>query len=182
MARKIDLEALCHEKGLRITEQRRVIVLRGAVFAEARPDPARPFILETSELTARALGTRFGVEEANVIVTEGRVEARGGGEPVILNAGQTGHSGEGGFSRGLVDPDGLAWREGRLVVSRRPLGEVLADLGRYQRGRVLLLDASAASRPISGVFDLSDPAQATRVLADGLGLGITHLPGLTLLR
>jgi len=37
MARKIDLEALCHEKGLRITEQRRVIA-RVLSDAEDHPD------------------------------------------------------------------------------------------------------------------------------------------------
>ena len=37
MARKIDLEALCHEKGLRITEQRKVIA-RVLSDAEDHPD------------------------------------------------------------------------------------------------------------------------------------------------
>ncbi len=36
MARKIDLEALCHQKGLRITEQRRVIA---RVLSEADDHP-----------------------------------------------------------------------------------------------------------------------------------------------
>ena len=36
MPRKIDLEALCHEKGLRITEQRRVIA---RVLSEAEDHP-----------------------------------------------------------------------------------------------------------------------------------------------
>ena len=37
MARKIDLEALCHEKGLRITEQRKVIA-RVLSDADDHPD------------------------------------------------------------------------------------------------------------------------------------------------
>src|ERR1700755_2257693 len=40
MGRKIDLEALCHEKGLRITEQRRVIA-RVLSDAEDHPDVER---------------------------------------------------------------------------------------------------------------------------------------------
>ena len=45
MARKIDLEALCNEKGLRITEQRRVIA-RVLSDAEDHPDVETGKVLE----------------------------------------------------------------------------------------------------------------------------------------
>lgn len=163
-------------------DRRRVIVLRGAVFAEARPDPARPFTLETEALTARALGTRFGVDGAEVVVTRDVVEARGGGAEIRLTAGEGAALRDGRFAPHAVRPEETAWREGLLVVSGQPLGTVLAELGRYQRGGVLLLDRAAAARPVSGVFDLRDPAEAFAVLAEGMGLGLTRLPGLVILR
>ena len=162
---------------------RRVIVLRGAVFAEARPDPARPFTLETDTVTARALGTRFGVEGDAVTVTAGRVEARdAAGARVTLGAGEGARLRDHHFERIPVRAEDTAWRDGRLVVSGRPLAEVLDTLGRYQRGRILLLDRAEARRPVSGVFDLADPARALAILAEGMGLGLHRLPGLTVLR
>ena len=161
---------------------RRVRILRGAVFAEARPDPARPFTLETPEVTARALGTRFGLEGTEVRVIEGRVEARSASARATLTAGERARLRGGRFETAALDPAETAWREGGLIVSDRPLAEVLAELGRYRRGRVLLLDRAKGARPVSGVFDLADPDQALAVLAEAMGLRLTRLPGLTLLR
>ena len=81
-----------------------------------------------------------------------------------------------------ADPDALAWRQGRLVVSGRPLAEVVGTLARYRTGRVLLLDRAAAARPVSGVFDLTDVDHALDLLADSLALRVTRLPGLVVLR
>lgn len=80
-----------------------------------------------------------------------------------------------------ADPAASAWRNGQFVVSRRPLGQVLDDLARYRRGRLLLLDRAAAARPVSGVFDLADTDGALEMLATSLGLRLTHLPGLVVL-
>lgn len=161
---------------------RRVVVLRGAVFAEARPDPARPFTLESPRIVARALGTRFGVDGDAVVVAQGTVEARGGGALVTLRGGEGARLADGHFETEAIGPAATAWREGRLVVSGQPLSEVLAELGRYRRGRVVLLDRGAGARAVSGVFDLADPDQALGVLADATGLRLTRLPGLAILR
>ena len=60
MARKIDLEALCHEKGLRITEQRRVIA---RVLSEAEDHP------DVEKVYARASAVDPGISIATVYRT-----------------------------------------------------------------------------------------------------------------
>lgn len=60
MARRIDVEALCHEKGLRITEQRRVIA---RVLSEAEDHP------DVEALHARASAIDPGISIATVYRT-----------------------------------------------------------------------------------------------------------------
>src|ERR1700750_1459785 len=60
MARKIDLEALCAEKGLRITEQRRVIA---RVLSEAEDHP------DVEEVHARSSAIDPGISIATVYRT-----------------------------------------------------------------------------------------------------------------
>jgi len=60
MDRKIDLEALCHEKGLRITDQRKVIA-RVLSASEDHPD--------VEELHARAVAIDPGISIATVYRT-----------------------------------------------------------------------------------------------------------------
>lgn len=60
MTRKIDVEALCHEKGLRITEQRRVIA---RILSEAEDHP------DVEALHARASAIDPGISIATVYRT-----------------------------------------------------------------------------------------------------------------
>jgi Fur family ferric uptake transcriptional regulator len=60
MPRKIDVEALCHEKGLRITEQRRIIA---RVLSEAEDHP------DVEALHARASSIDAGISIATVYRT-----------------------------------------------------------------------------------------------------------------
>jgi Fur family ferric uptake transcriptional regulator len=60
MTRKIDVEALCHEKGLRITEQRRVIA---KVLSEAEDHP------DVEALHTRASAIDSGISIATVYRT-----------------------------------------------------------------------------------------------------------------
>lgn len=162
--------------------RRNVRVLRGAVFAEVRPDPAHPFTVTAGPISARALGTRYGTSAKAVIVTEGRVETRTPQGAVTLGAGESAALGPDGLHKAPADPDALAWRQGQMVVSGQPLAEVVRALARYHKGRVLLLNGAAAGRPVSGVFDVTDADHALDLLAGSLGLRLTHLPGLVVLR
>ncbi|OWP48873.1 FecR family protein [Pseudomonas nitroreducens] len=150
-------------------EQRRVDLLRGAASFAVKHLP-QPFMVRAGEGEARVLGTEFEVrrlgEQTRVTVAEGRVSVRGshavGGPEVVLGAGE--RVGIDGTKLGNAQPAdaqaALAWREGWLTFYRAPLGEVLARLGTYYPGRIVLLDQELAQRRVSGSFRSSDPQAA----------------------
>ena len=79
--------------------------------------------------------------------------------------------------RQQVDANALtAWHRGKLIFNRKPLQDVLAELERYQYGRIVLPDATLGAMQISGVFDLNDPQNLLHTLEQRYGLNITYLP------
>ncbi len=69
----------------------------------------------------------------------------------------------------------LAWREGRLVFSGERLSAVLAELSRYRHGRIVLLDAGAGERRVTGAFDPRNTDEALEVLATTMRVRVTRL-------
>ncbi|SFV15012.1 FecR family protein [Methylobacterium sp. 174MFSha1.1] len=169
--------------------ERRVSLLRGeAVFDVAR-DPARPFVVEGGGVSVRAVGTVFYVRADGaaqpVGVAEGRVDVATGGRHVAVSAGEAFREGPAGGGEAVVAKAdvarAIAWRDGRLTVSGERLSDVLAELGRYRRGRIVLLDAKAGERRVTGAFDLRDTDDALDALAAGLSLRVTRLTPLLVL-
>ncbi|KAF1016890.1 MAG: Protein FecR [Stenotrophomonas maltophilia] len=70
-----------------------------------------------------------------------------------------------------------AWTEGMLVFRRAPLADVVAEINRYRRGKVLLGDAALAREPVSGRFRIDDPDAALEQLRQTLSLGLRRYPG-----
>ncbi|MET7244962.1 FecR family protein [Methylobacterium sp. EM32] len=170
--------------------ERRVSLLRGeAVFDVAR-DPARPFVVEGGGVSVRAVGTVFYVRAdgaaPSVGVAEGRVDVAVAGRHVAVSAGEAFREGPagGGGEADVAKADvarAMAWRDGRLTVSGERLSDVLAELGRYRRGRIVLLDAKAGEQRVTGAFDLRDTDDALDALAAGLSLRVTRLTPLLVL-
>ncbi|HEV7310052.1 FecR family protein [Ensifer sp.] len=172
---------------VRYDEGRRTVrILRGEAFFAVAKNPLRPFVVEDGALSAKALGTRYAVRTAggggaaDVQVEEGRVEVEAAGQKTVLGAGEAAtidRQGRISLSRADVAA-GTAWRDGKLVFSRRPLREVLSTLERYRRGRILLIDPAAGALEVSGIFDLKDTDDALTALEASLPLRVTRLSGL----
>lgn len=163
--------------------ERRIVLLRGEAFFDVAPNPARPFVVSGDDTQAIALGTHYAVkvgERDEVMVEEGHVAVTAGGERAVLEAGGMAEVGDDGHLRTRTgDVASLtSWRSGKLVFSGRPLGEVLAELGRYRRGRIMVLDDRAAGFRVSGVFDAGNVDQALQALEQGLPISVTRLTGL----
>ncbi|HEY8064439.1 MAG TPA: FecR family protein [Methylosinus sp.] len=162
--------------------RRRLTLLEGEAWFQVAPDAARPFVVEAAGGAVTALGTAFDVAidkgEARVTVTEHHVEVTSGGGMVIVEEGaQSGF----GAERAARPPEPVdvkratAWRRGRLIFENRPLGEVLAALGRHRRGYVYCIGDARCSRRVTGVFDAENPAQALREIEAFLGLRAIHV-------
>lgn len=170
-------------------DERRVQLLRGEAFFSVARNPERPFIVDDGALTARAVGTRYSVRTAHsrfpadVQVEEGRVEVATPHDRALLDPGAAAtltDSGELQVSRRDVDSQ-TAWRDGKLVFSEKPLGEVLAILQRYRHGRIVILDEKAARQKVSGVFDLSDTDRVLGALSESLPVKVTHVTDMMIL-
>lgn len=164
---------------------RRVLLLSGEILvetarhrqaADAPADP-RPFIVDTRQGLVRALGTRFTVRQfdhhAQVAVLDDVVELRAAqlpGKTVIVRAGQQARLMAGAIDAPQqADESAGLWHTGSLLVNNRSLGEVVAELARYRRGR-LACDPRVAQLRISGVFPLADTDRALLLLVQSFPL------------
>ena len=142
--------------------QRLIRVRSGEILVQTgKLGDRRPFYVQTRDGRIQALGTRFSVHELSnstrVGVLEDRISiqpAQSSAAPLVLKAGE----GADFDSRHVgrihpFRPAEIAWINGQLIVLDAPLGDVIAELGRYRSG-VLHCDRRAADLRVSGTFRL----------------------------
>lgn len=179
---------------VRFDSRRRLITLRqGEILVDVAHEAAgRPFVVETPDGTAQALGTRYAVRRGDghtdVTVAESRVRACARApEPVCadLAAGQRARlaGGRVGGAEAVDAEQALAWTRRSLVVDNQPLADVLAELGRYRAGRLQYDAGALAGLRVSGVFPLEAPDQALASLAASLPIAVSrYTPWLVIVR
>ncbi len=168
--------------------QRLVRLHRGEAFFDVAPDPARPFLVQAAEGRLHALGTRFNVKRNDDAVTLTVAEhlvavALPGAAARTLGAGQQlRYAGHAFGPLRQVDAGAIqAWRQGRLFFQDTPLSDVLADLDRYRRGRIIITDGKLAALPVTGFFHAAQADEALRSIAKILQLRLTRLTNLLVL-
>ena len=70
-----------------------------------------------------------------------------------------------------------AWQRGELIFKDRPLGEVVARLERYRRGKIIVVGDAVRQLPVTGVFDIHDPDGALASLSLALPIRLQAIPG-----
>lgn len=164
--------------------ERRIVLRAGAILVESAPDTAamhRPLLVQTTQGTATALGTRFTVRAGDnvseVAVFEGVVELRPlqeGASVVRLQAGMRGsythHAAQG---NGQVTDSAAAWTRGSLVAERMRLADLLGELARYRHG-VLRCDERIAGLRVTGVYSLRDIDRSLANLALSLPVELAY--------
>lgn len=143
--------------------QRTVHLLMGKAVFKVAPDSSRPFRVETDAGSVTALGTAFAVQQRDhgteLVVTEHsvKVQTTGGASAVVQDGESTRFTAEGLTRPVRVDTDvATAWARGHLIVFDRPLGEVVAEIGREHRGYWSVRGDAAAVR-VNGAYDLDQP-------------------------
>lgn len=170
--------------------ERRLELSDGAAVFHVQPDASRPFVVRAGSLSVTAVGTVFEVrylaEGVSVTCSEGVVAVSDdAGETRLLKAGeQLTYSDKGLTATQRIDSEqALAWRSGSLVFRNRPLQELVYELNRYHRGRILITREEIARMPVSGVFHLDRAEEALRHIEQTLALSATRLPaGIIVLR
>lgn len=170
--------------------QRRVVtLLHGEVWFQVKKDSERPFDVVAAGGRTTAVGTAFAVRHesggATVTVTEGVVrvtspdtETASVQPPSLVEAGQQVSYARGaapGPVRSIDVVTATAWRHGSLVIRDRPLGEALAEIGRYRPGRLVLLGDGARQSPVTARLALVDIDGGIDALAATHGLSVTRV-------
>ncbi|MGU3497026.1 FecR family protein [Xanthobacteraceae bacterium A53D] len=165
-------------------QERRVHLHAGQGFFEVAADAARPFIVEADGGSARALGTAFDVkimpDRAVVAVLEHAVEVgAAGARPVVVDAGWQVDYGPAGLRP--PQPADLAaveaWRQDRLTFADVPLRDVIAELERYRRGRILLVGTAVGDIPVTAVFDARRIDAVLPLMAEMLPIRVLNAHG-----
>lgn len=169
------------------TDQGRTVhLLKGEAAFTVSPDVKRPFIVRSGELHTRALGTAFVVHllrnSVTATVTEHAVHlstsSGSGSPPLLLHEGeQASYTAETGLSQAHPVDLGpvTAWQRGKLIVEAKPLAEVVDELNRYRLGRIMILNSALRPLKVTGLFDITDPDAALRMIEDTLQIHGTAL-------
>ena len=151
---------------------RRILLERGEAYFEVAEDARRPFTVDLGVRSVTAIGTRFNIrkhpEHYQVAVIEGAVSLHeladeapaspppisADGEAVVIPA-RSQHRVEEGWvaefdvSRNQIRafrPGSMeryeGWRSGMLSFYREPLFQVIQELNRYSRRKILIEDSS----------------------------------------
>ncbi|MGC4097092.1 MAG: FecR family protein [Nitrospira sp.] len=149
---------------------RRVVLQEGEAFFTVSHEKTRPFEVMAGLGVVRDIGTQFLVRRQEKLVTVtvvgGAVEVRAGMDMAssgasarVLTVGeQLSYGGDGKLS--AVTSASLvvstAWMDGKLLFEKRPLSEVVREIGRYQDGEIRILDPAIATLNVSGAFSIHD--------------------------
>jgi transmembrane sensor len=179
--------------------ERHLTLERGRALFRVAKDPQRPFLVTFEGTVVRAVGTIFALEQAddNLIVTvkEGKVavsqtpptqtapgQPPGGltgavPSPALLTSNEQMTVTAGGTKSPVREVDAsraLAWSEGLLVFSSTPLEEVAHRFNQYNRVQIRIHDPELARRPVSGVFQASDPQTFIDFIRTGARVTVTR--------
>ena len=151
---------------------RRIVLERGEAYFEVTEDPRRPFTVDLGVRSVTAVGTTFNIRKSpdryQVAVVEGAVafhadtdDAASSPPPVSVDgrAVRISAPGQRRVEAGWVAEFDLSadvltafrpesmdryqdWRSGMLSFYREPLYEVIKELNRYSRKKILIEDAS----------------------------------------
>ncbi|TNM61903.1 FecR family protein [Aliirhizobium smilacinae] len=164
--------------------QRRILLHRGQAFFKVAADPARPFVVQAAGGNTKALGTQFDIrlsgDSAVVSVIEHAVEVQGhDASSVTVDAGwQVSYDGSGIRAATQIDIETVqAWRSNRLVFEDVPLRQVITEIERYRRGRILLADSTIGDIPITAVFDTAQMDSVLVNMAETLPVKVINARG-----
>ncbi|CAD6877232.1 hypothetical protein [Methylomonas albis] len=162
--------------------QRHVQLDRGEAFFDVQPDPQHPFQVDGRYSNTRVLGTRFVVrEDADndiISVVSGVVEvSRDRQNPATLKVNDSIAVDARHQSEVSHQPTGnaTAWLKGSASFDNAPLKAVIAEIGRYRRGSLIIRNQALQDLKVSGRFDIRDTDKTLESLQQTLPIRIYRL-------
>ena len=143
----------------KFSKAQRLVYLDGEAYFSVRKDAAKPFIVETSQLSVKVLGTQFNVQaypDDNKIETtlcEGSVNVTDGELGVTLTPSQQAVYSK--VTQALTTRKVdvrlyTAWKEGLFVFENKPLEEIMNTLSRWYNINVFYSNQAVKSYHFTG--------------------------------
>jgi transmembrane sensor len=167
-------------------DKRRLVLLRGQAEFKVAADAHRPFEVEAGDTAVKALGTVFDVVRresgaVEVSVTEHAVAVRltdkSTAAPMRVEEGQhLLYAGNGSLDTPhAANLNQLnAWKRGKLLFHDQTLADVVAELNRYSKAKIILKGQDIKQLRVSGVFP-TDSLAMLDALQKSLAIRMTQL-------
>ncbi|WP_298649176.1 FecR domain-containing protein, partial [uncultured Proteiniphilum sp.] len=142
----------------------REIYVNGEVFLDVTHNEKQPFIVRTSEIAVRVLGTKFNVQAyeedagTQVVLASGAVQitSNENSKKIDLTPSQMYDNKAGQTSVIRVDVDKyISWVQGILYAEDERLDVLMTKLSRYY-GEEILFDEGLANQKCTGKVDLKN--------------------------
>ena len=141
----------------------REIYVDGEVYANVTHDPNRPFIIRTSKLDVRVLGTSFNVsayqndKQINVVLVNGSVHIQPiSGKETVMKPNQMYSYTDQSVSLKRVDVEKyISWRNGNYSFQNESIENILLLLSRYYNVTMKFPD-TASGISFSGKLEIKD--------------------------
>lgn len=167
---------------------RHLVLTSGAAVFDVVHDATRPFVVTAANGDTTAIGTSFSVkhgeEDVSVECLQGHITVQCLVDSQLTGGEGISYSRVGLGERVATDLEtAAAWRRGLLIFKDRPLADVVSDLNRHRRGKVLIASSNLRSRRMSGVFHLNRPDEILAHLEETLRVRpVSLVGGIVLLR
>ena len=164
---------------------RRILLERGEAYFEVAEVPARPFTVDLGLRSVTAVGTEFSVrkdpQHYQVAVIEGAVaigEFADGAAQHRLEAGWVAEVDVQRNELKAFQPDSMdryaGWRNGMVSFSREPLYQVVQELNRYTRKKILIEDSAVMDLSVYIIVDVNEIDAALEGLEGLLPIEVTR--------
>lgn len=143
---------------------KREIFVDGEIYIDVQPDHSRPFIVQTSDMNVRVLGTRFNVQayqvddQKRVVLQSGSVKISSGTskEEIILKPAEMYEAiGSNVTVKAVAVNNYISWIDGMYICDSERLDFILTRLSRYY-GKEISVDKKAAALKCNGKLDLKE--------------------------
>ena len=149
----------------RFEDKKREIYVDGEIYIDVTPNPEKPFIVKTSDMGIKVLGTSFYVSayrkdaEKSIVLVTGKVEvAASNGETVrILPNDRFRQTADKYVVDKVNVEDYGSWKDGQLSFRNTELSGILKQLSRYYNVRIVYDKQQQIT--CSGKLDLDDTVE-----------------------
>ena len=136
----------------------RRVVLSGEAFFEVARDESKPFIVETSRMDVKVLGTRFNVnayadnDEVSATLVNGSVEVSSGKQkPMVLVPGEQAYGNAGELEKREVNVRlYTSWIDGRFLFNNAELEEIAKQVSRWYDVKIFFANESVKKIRFTG--------------------------------